>query len=114
MATVVSDTTLPVRWLLSQKFDSIDKIDRIGMPLLVVHGTDDRYVPARFSEQLYQAARPPGAAAGGGRHAQQQPARSTQRLRQGTAGVLKSASQPSVEISSRDRFGSNTLLTIDK
>ncbi len=29
------------------------------MPLLVVHGTDDRYVPARFSEQLYQAARPP-------------------------------------------------------
>ena len=54
MATVVSDTTLPVRWLLSQKFDSIDKIDRIGMPLLVVHGTDDRYVPARFSEQLYR------------------------------------------------------------
>ncbi|HAJ88339.1 MAG TPA: alpha/beta hydrolase, partial [Pseudomonas sp.] len=36
VATVVSDTTLPVRWLLSQKFDSIDKIDRIGMPLLVV------------------------------------------------------------------------------
>ncbi|HBC22963.1 MAG TPA: alpha/beta hydrolase, partial [Pseudomonas sp.] len=59
VATVVSDTTLPVRWLLSQKFDSIDKIDRIGMPLLGVHGTDDRYVPARFSEQLYQAARPP-------------------------------------------------------
>ncbi len=29
------------------------------MPLLVVHGTDDRYVPPRFSEQLYQAARQP-------------------------------------------------------
>ncbi len=59
MATAVSDTTLPVRWLLSQKFDSLEKIDQIGMPLLVVHGTDDRYVPPRFSEQLYQAARQP-------------------------------------------------------
>jgi len=42
VATAVSDTTLPVRWLLSQKFDSLEKIDQIGMPLLVVHGTDDR------------------------------------------------------------------------
>ncbi|MFP5338264.1 MAG: alpha/beta hydrolase [Gammaproteobacteria bacterium] len=59
VATAVSDTTLPVRWLLSQKFDSLEKIDQIGMPLLVVHGTDDRYVPPRFSEQLYEAARQP-------------------------------------------------------
>lgn len=59
VATVVSDTTLPVRWLLSQKFDSVNKIDQIGMPLLVVHGTEDRYVPPRFSEQLYEAARQP-------------------------------------------------------
>ena len=51
--------TLPVRWLLSQKFDSLEKIDQIGMPLLVVHGSDDRYVPPRFSEQLYEAARQP-------------------------------------------------------
>ncbi|MCQ4021367.1 alpha/beta hydrolase, partial [Klebsiella pneumoniae] len=48
VATAVSDTTLPVRWLLSQKFDSLEKIDQIGMPLLVVHGSDDRYVPPRF------------------------------------------------------------------
>ena len=59
VATVVSDTALPVRWLLSQKFDSLEKIERIGMPLLVVHGSADRYVPARFSEQLYRAARQP-------------------------------------------------------
>lgn len=59
VATVVADTTLPVRWLLSQKFDSLEKIDRIGMPLLVVHGTDDRYVPVRFSEQLFDAAHAP-------------------------------------------------------
>jgi fermentation-respiration switch protein FrsA (DUF1100 family) len=59
IATEVADTPWPIRWLLSQKFDSIDKIDQVGMPLLLVHGTDDQYVPARFSEELYAAAREP-------------------------------------------------------
>lgn len=59
IATEVADTSWPIRWLLSQKFDSIDKIDQVGMPLLVVHGTADQYVPARFSEALYDAARQP-------------------------------------------------------
>ncbi|CAK9889440.1 MULTISPECIES: alpha/beta hydrolase, partial [Pseudomonas] len=58
-ATAVAKTSLPVRWLLSQKFDSIDKIADIGMPLLVVHGLDDRFVPPRFSEQLFAAAQQP-------------------------------------------------------
>lgn len=61
VAAVVADTSLPIRWLLSQKFDSLDKIDAIDLPLLVVHGLDDRYVPARFSEQLFEAARQPKA-----------------------------------------------------
>lgn len=59
VATAMADTSLPVRWLLSQKFDSIDKIRDINMPLLIVHGADDRYVPPRFSEQLFNAAREP-------------------------------------------------------
>lgn len=59
VAAVVADTALPVRWLLSQKFDSIDKIDQVGMPVLLVHGQDDRYVPPRFSQQLYEAAQQP-------------------------------------------------------
>ncbi|MBA1272511.1 alpha/beta hydrolase [Stutzerimonas azotifigens] len=59
IATVLADTSLPVRWLLSQRFDSVDKIDQIGMPLLVVHGTQDQYVPARFSQELYEAALEP-------------------------------------------------------
>ncbi|MEB0048314.1 MULTISPECIES: alpha/beta hydrolase [unclassified Pseudomonas] len=50
---------LPVRWLLSQKFDSIDKIIDIDMPLLVVHGLADTFMPARFSEQLFNAASEP-------------------------------------------------------
>ncbi|NER62064.1 alpha/beta hydrolase [Pseudomonas sp. MAFF212428] len=59
VAAAVANTSLPVRWLLSQKFDSIDKIASIGMPLLVVHGLDDRFVPPRFSEQLFEAAQQP-------------------------------------------------------
>ena len=59
VATAMANTSLPVRWLLSQKFDSIDKIAGINMPLLVVHGLDDRYVPPRFSEQLFNAALEP-------------------------------------------------------
>jgi alpha-beta hydrolase superfamily lysophospholipase len=47
---------LPLQLILSQKFDAIDKIAQVGMPVLVVHGTDDRYVPSRFSEQLFEAA----------------------------------------------------------
>lgn len=59
VAQVVVDTRWPIRWLLTQKFDSMDKIGRVRMPVLFVHGTDDRYVPARFSEALYAAAPAP-------------------------------------------------------
>lgn len=59
VATAIANTSLPVRWLLSQKFDSVDKIADIHMPVLIVHGTDDRYVPARFSKELFKAAREP-------------------------------------------------------
>jgi len=55
----VVDTRFPLRWLMSEKFDSLDKIPDIRIPVLIVHGTDDRYVPPRFSEALYAAARPP-------------------------------------------------------
>ena len=45
--------------MLSQKFDSIGKIAQVRMPVLVVHGQGDRYVPVRFSEALYAAAPTP-------------------------------------------------------
>jgi uncharacterized protein len=49
-------TWVPVGALLSQKFDSVSKIARIGIPVLVVHGAADRFVPARFSQALFDAA----------------------------------------------------------
>ncbi len=48
-----------MRWLVSQKFASIDKIAEVHMPVLIVHGTDDQYVAPRFSKELFDAAREP-------------------------------------------------------
>jgi len=59
VAEVVVDTRWPIRWLLTQKFDSVGKIAKVRMPVLLVHGTADSYVPARFSEALYAAAAAP-------------------------------------------------------
>jgi len=50
---------LPARMLLTQKFDSIEKIGQIRMPVLIVHGANDRYVPPSLSEALYAAAPSP-------------------------------------------------------
>lgn len=50
---------LPVQLILSQKFDSVDKIGRVRMPVLIVHGAGDRFVPSRFSQALYEAAPEP-------------------------------------------------------
>lgn len=47
---------LPTSLILTQKFDSIEKIRNIDIPVLVVHGAGDRFIPARFSEALYEAA----------------------------------------------------------
>lgn len=47
---------LPAQLLLSQKFDSLEKISKVQIPILIVHGTEDRYVPFRFSQKLYEAA----------------------------------------------------------
>jgi pimeloyl-ACP methyl ester carboxylesterase len=47
---------LPVDWILTQKFDSLAKVTQIKMPVLFIHGTADREVPADMSQTLYQAA----------------------------------------------------------
>ena len=59
IAKSLSTPWLPLQLILSQKFDSIDKIAKVELPVLIVHGTGDRYVPSRFSEELFQAAHGP-------------------------------------------------------
>ncbi|WP_223595750.1 alpha/beta hydrolase [Pseudomonas sp. A-R-19] len=98
---------LPVRWLLSQKFDSIDKIVDIDMPLLVVHGLADPFMPSRFSQQLFNAAHEPKRLLliPGGTHNNSMSLGGNQ-YRQALDGLLKASSRqaagPAVVQGSRD------------
>jgi hypothetical protein len=46
----------PFDLILHQKFDSIAKVKTLIMPILFLHGTSDRTVPYRMTEELYSAA----------------------------------------------------------
>ena len=51
---------LPVSWILKDTWNSTARIQKIHkMPLLFIHGKQDRTVPFRFGQKLYQQAPPP-------------------------------------------------------
>lgn len=50
---------LPVTGLITQRFESVRKVAHIGSPLLVVHGSEDRLIPAALGRELYEAAAEP-------------------------------------------------------
>jgi uncharacterized protein len=52
---------LPVRFLLRDRFASIERIARIHAPVLVIAGDNDRIVPLAHSRRLYAAAAEPKA-----------------------------------------------------
>ena len=47
---------LPVRWLLRDRYPSIERIAHVTCPVLVVVGEEDRVIPASDSAVLYEAA----------------------------------------------------------
>ncbi len=47
---------LPVRWLLVDRFPSLERMPRVTCPLLMIHGQRDRIVPFEQGEQLFAAA----------------------------------------------------------
>jgi alpha-beta hydrolase superfamily lysophospholipase len=50
---------LPVSFLITQRFESQRKIAKVKLPKLFIHGTADRIVPWRMSQELYEAAAEP-------------------------------------------------------
>lgn len=50
---------LPIQLVLSQKFDAVDKIADVRMPVIVLHGDSDRYVPVDLGRKLFAAAPQP-------------------------------------------------------
>lgn len=47
---------LPLGPLITQRFDSVDKIALIHSPLLVIHGMNDSVIPYQLGENLYEHA----------------------------------------------------------
>jgi fermentation-respiration switch protein FrsA (DUF1100 family) len=50
---------LPIGPLITQRFESIRKVNRIGSPLLVVHGTNDKLIQSDLGRRLFEAATGP-------------------------------------------------------
>ena len=44
----------PLDLIVHQRFDSINKVGRLQVPVLYLHGTTDRLVPPEMSRKLYQ------------------------------------------------------------
>ncbi|NJK65933.1 MAG: alpha/beta hydrolase [Microcoleus sp. CSU_2_2] len=49
----------PIDLLLTQRFDSISKVDRLQMPILFIHGTADTIVPVEMGRKLFDRAPEP-------------------------------------------------------
>ncbi|MEJ7931349.1 alpha/beta fold hydrolase [Ramlibacter sp. AN1015] len=50
---------LPVGPFITQRFESVRKVGRIGSPLLVVHGANDNLIRSELGQRLYEAAKGP-------------------------------------------------------
>ena len=52
---------LPVRWLLRDRYETINRIARVRAPILVIGGDRDRIVPLAQTRKIFDAAREPKA-----------------------------------------------------
>lgn len=49
----------PLDLLITQRFDSIDKIRTLQVPILILHGTADRTIPVSMAKELFASAPQP-------------------------------------------------------
>jgi len=54
---------LPVRWLMIDRYPSVDRIGRVSCPILHLHGRRDTIIPIQLGRRLFDAA-PPQSASG--------------------------------------------------
>lgn len=47
---------LPVRWLLTDRYESVKRIPQVTCPILQIHGRQDRIVPLTLGQRLFSAA----------------------------------------------------------
>ena len=47
---------LPIGWLITQRFDSAERIGRVNAPVLVVHGSNDSLIKPELGRALYDKA----------------------------------------------------------
>jgi fermentation-respiration switch protein FrsA (DUF1100 family) len=50
---------IPVRWIASSRFNSIDKLPRVTGPKLFLHAGSDEVIPVAHGRRLFAAAAPP-------------------------------------------------------
>ncbi|QDT01196.1 alpha/beta hydrolase [Adhaeretor mobilis] len=54
-AAAVHFPWLPVRWMMRNRFDSVERIAKYQGPLLQTHGTEDEVIPFDHAEELFAA-----------------------------------------------------------
>ncbi len=47
---------LPVRWLMRNRYDNVERIKKYSGPLLQSHGTDDQLIPIELARRLFDTA----------------------------------------------------------
>ncbi len=47
---------MPAKWLVHDRFDSTELIGKLDIPILIVHGGEDRVIPIRFAQVLHEKA----------------------------------------------------------
>ena len=50
---------LPIKWMITVKYDALEKIKDITIPKLIIHSKDDEIIPFRLGERLFEAAPQP-------------------------------------------------------
>ncbi len=59
MAERTAARFLPLSLILTQRFDTLEKIPKLTMPVVIVHGSADKVVPVEMAQRLFEAAPQP-------------------------------------------------------